>query len=223
LIESHAAFRKAEEIQKEGQPELPFLYAFQGFRYCNLLLSLGNYKEVEQRATQTLEIAKQYFGKGLGLLEIAFDNLSLGCALFQIRLHAERFAPVQNPLAHLNRAVDGLRQAGAQEFIARGLLARAEYYRVTGDLVKAQKDVDEAFTIAARGGMGLYLADCHLEYARLNVQRLTLNVDASKVERQKSLEDAKAHLKIAKEMIEKMGYHRRDKEAQELEEQLKDL
>ena len=30
---------------------------------------------------------------------------------------------------------------------------------------KAQKDLDEAFTIATRGGMGLYLADCHLEYA----------------------------------------------------------
>ncbi len=48
-----------------------------------------------------------------------------------------------------------------------GLLARMEYYRVTGDLNKAQKDLDEAFTIATRGGMGLYLADCHLEYARV--------------------------------------------------------
>ena len=58
-----------------------------------------------------------------------------------------------------------------QEFIAHGLLARAEYYRVTGDLDKAQKDVDEAFSIASRGGMGLHLAGCHLEYARLALAR----------------------------------------------------
>ena len=51
--------------------------------------------------------------------------------------------------------------------LPRGLLARAEFYRVTGALDKAQKDLDEAFSIATRGGMGLHLADCHLEYARL--------------------------------------------------------
>jgi ATP/maltotriose-dependent transcriptional regulator MalT len=101
--------------------------------------------------------------------------------------------------------VDGLRQAGHQEHLPRGLLARAEYYRVTGDLDKAGKDLDEAFTIASRGGMGLFIADCHLEYARLI---------KAKNEKQK----AREHLKIAKEMIEKMGYHRRDKE---VEKQLK--
>jgi hypothetical protein len=31
---------------------------------------------------------------------------------------------------------------------------------------------------------------------------------------------AREHLKTAKEMIEKMGYHRRDKEVEELEKQL---
>ena len=34
-------------------------------------------------------------------------------------------------------------------------------------------------------------------------------------------DDARAHLSTAKEMINKMGYHRRDKEVEELEEQLK--
>ena len=100
-----------------------------------------------------------------------------------------------------------------------GLLARAEYYRVTGDLVKAQKDVDEAFTIATRGGMGLHLADCHLEFARLKVAK-------SKVEGQttddgrRTMDEARGHLKTAKEMINKMGYHRRDKEVEELEKEL---
>ena len=87
------------------------------------------------------------------------------------------------------------------------MLARAEYYRVTGDLDKAGKDLEEAFTIASRGGMGLYLADCHLEYARLALAR-------------GEKEDAREHWGTAKDSIEKMGYHRRDKEVEELEKQL---
>ena len=67
--------------------------------------------------------------------------------------------------------MDGLRQAGKQDELPRGLLARTEYYRVTGDLNKSQKDLDEAFSIATHGGMGLFLADCHLEYPRLSWRR----------------------------------------------------
>jgi hypothetical protein len=63
---------------------------------------------------------------------------------------------------HLDRAVDSLRQAGHQEFITRGLLAREELRRVTGELDKARRDLDEAFSIAMRGGMRLHEADCHL-------------------------------------------------------------
>lgn len=92
--------------------------------------------------------------------------------------------------------------------LPRGLLARAEVYRVTGALDKAQKDLDEVFTIATRGGMGLHLADCHLEYARLYLAK----GDKAK---------AREHWEIAKKMIEEMGYHRRDKEVQELDVSLR--
>ena len=119
-------------------------------------------------------------------------------------------------LPYLNRAVDGLRQAGQQQVIPLGLLARAELYRVTGDLKKAQKDLDEAFTIATRGGMGLHLANCHLEYARLYLAYLRFGMTPEQLKQK-----AREHWQIAKDSIEKMGYHRRDKEVQELEEQLK--
>ena len=134
---------------------------------------------------------------------------------------------------YLNRAVDGLRQAGHQEFITRGLLARAEYYRVVGDFEKAKKDSDEAFAISTRGGMGLHLADCHLAYARLQVGRLKARAEHSRsVEGSKEqpstlnlepstlLNEAKKHVSTAKEMIEKMGYHRRDGEVAALEKEL---
>jgi tetratricopeptide (TPR) repeat protein len=226
--ESKNFFHEAEELQKKRQPEFSILYSLQGFNYCDLLLSQGDYAEVERRASQTLEIATKYFGKGLGLLDIALDNLSLGRAQL---LHFQRdpklptLAPhasagvTNQPITFLNRAVDGLRQAGQQQFLPLGLLARAEYYRVTGELTKSQKDLDEAFSISTRGGMGLFLADCHLEYATLNVKRSTLNVQPEP-HTVDYLAEARKHLAIAKEMIEKMGYHRRDKEVEELEKLL---
>jgi len=67
--------------------------------------------------------------------------------------------------------VDGLRQAGRQDYLPRGLLARAELRRVTGELDKARRDLDEAFSIATRGGMRLFEADCHLAYARGGIWR----------------------------------------------------
>ena len=51
-------------------------------------------------------------------------------------------------------------------------------------------------------------ADCHLEYARLYLAK-------------GDKEKARKEWETAKKMIKEMGYHRRDKEVQELEEQLK--
>jgi hypothetical protein len=58
-----------------------------------------------------------------------------------------------------------------------------------------------------RGEMRLYEADCHLEYARLHLAR------GDKAQ-------ARASLAAARKMVEEMGYHRRDGEVKELEEEL---
>jgi len=208
LTESQAAFREAEEMQKKRQVGFPLLYSLRGYQYCDLLLGQGDYAEVERRASQTLVWVEQ---AQQDILSVALDNLSLGRAhLLQSQQTSEvsKTSEVSHALTYLNRAVDGLRQAGTQHHIPRGLLARAEYYRVKGALDKAQKDLDEAFTVATRGGMGLHLADCHLVYARLYL---------AKGEKEK----ARERWQIAKDSIEKMGYHRRDKEVQELEMSLR--
>jgi tetratricopeptide (TPR) repeat protein len=192
------------------QPQFPLLYSLSGFQYCDLLLGRGKVQEVQDRAAQTLEWAKQY----LGLLPIALDYLSLGRAhLLQARQEGTgdpstglRTSFTQ-AAAHLGRAVDGLRQAGTQHHIPLGLLARAELRRVMGSLDRARADLEEALSIATRGGMRLHEADCHLEYARLHL--------ACGEE-----EKARQSLAKAKEMIEDMGYHRRDGEVAELEEML---
>ena len=75
---------------------------------------------------------------------------------------------------------------------------------------KAQHDLDEAMTIAERGEMGLHRADCHMEYARLYMAM----GDKGK---------ARENLDTAREMIQNMGYHRRDKDVQEIEEQLGEI
>lgn len=62
-------------------------------------------------------------------------------------------------------------------------------------------------TIAERGSMGLHCADCHLGYARLYL----VIGDKGK---------ARENVTKVKEMIGKTGYHRRDGEVKEIEEQL---
>ena len=203
LSEAEAAFQEAQEMQTEQQPEYPLLYSVQGFQYCDLLLGQGKYRDVLSRAEQTLEWGKQH----QYLLDIALNHLSLGRAHLLQALQ-EGTDDFTHASEHLNQAVDGLRQAGDQSHIPRGLLARAELYRVHSAVDKAQHDLDEAMTIAERGGMGLYMADCHLEYARLYLAMGDKE------------EDARRNLDTAKEMIGEMGYHIRDTDVREIEEKL---
>jgi tetratricopeptide (TPR) repeat protein len=201
--EAESLFREAEKMQKDWQPEYPFLYSLWGFRYCDLLLSQGKYHEVLSRAQQTIEWAKT---GGPSLLTIALDHRSIGRAHLLQALQ-EGSQDFTRAAEHLNHAVDELRQAGQRDYLPRGLLVRAELYRAQGEFDEAQRDLDEAVTIAKRGEMGLHQADCHLEYARLY---LTMGKKG----------DARRCLDTAKGMVDEMGYYRRDKDILEIDEQL---
>ncbi len=203
IEEAAAAFREAEEMQKQHQPEYSLLYSLRGFRHRDLLLGQGQAREVKERAARTLEWAKQR----RILLDIALDNLSLGRAWL---LEAQQAGTDDTTQAaeFLQRAVDGLRQAGTTHHLPRGLLARAELHRFKGEYGRAERDLAEVLRIATRGGMGLHLADYHLESARLHLA-------------QGNHEKAREHWKTAKEMIERMGYHRRDNEVNKIAEQLR--
>jgi tetratricopeptide (TPR) repeat protein len=200
--EAATEFREAEALHQQRQPAYPILYSVQGFWYCDLLLGRGQVGEVKERAGRTLEWA----GQQRILPDIALDNLSLGRAWL---LEAQQSGAGDTTQAAevLQRAVDGLRQAGTMDYLPRGLLTRAELHRFTCDYERAERDLAEALRIATRGGMGLHLADCHLEFARLQLA-------------QGNKDKAREHWNTAKEMIERMGYHRRDNEVTELAEQL---
>ncbi|MGA9772789.1 MAG: restriction endonuclease [Blastocatellia bacterium] len=202
VTEATVAFRQAEAIQKQWQPTYPFLYSVWGFWYCDLMLGQGQIQAVKERTIQTLEIAKD----NNWLLSIALDNLSLARA-WLLEAQQTGTGNTSQAAGFLQRAVEGLRKAGRMDYLPNGLLTRAELHRVRGDYDRAERDLAETLRIATRGPMGLHLADYHLESARLHLA-------------QGNRDKAREHLATAREMIERMGYHRRDNEVNELEQQL---
>jgi len=212
LTEAQPLVREAEAMQQQRRPEYPYLYTILGFRFCDLLLSQGQYQEVQQRARQTIEIAK----RNHWLLHIALDKLSLGRA-FLLEATDRSFAATGQYITqardYLQQAVTGMRESGEQIWLCRSLLERAAFYRLQNEFAPAWADLEEAREIAERGEMKLFLADYHLEAGRLK----------SKEQKAKSKRQAEEHLAIAKEMIEEMGYGRRKAEVEELQRKIEEL
>jgi hypothetical protein len=143
---------------------------------------------------------------GGGLLTIALDHLSLGRAAL-LAHRAEDSGDVCDAAEHLNQAVDGLRASGHMDHLPRGLLVRAAYFRVTAvpeSFPRARRDLDEAMRIATRSGTRLFERDAHLECARPELA-------------QRNREAACTHFARAEELVAATGYHRRDKDLEELQ------
>jgi hypothetical protein len=104
-------------------------------------------------------------------------------------------------------AVDGFRQAGQQDDLPRGLLARADLRRLTHDLRGAEDDLEESLEICTRCEICLLEADTHLAYTRLHLARANPTA-------------ARTSLTRARTLIEQTGYHRRDRDLAELESAL---
>ena len=145
--------------------------------------------------------------RGEWLLDIALDHLSLGRAEL-VAWQADQSGDLAVAEEELNQAVDGLRQAGTIEFVALGLLARAALFRVTGEVDRARRDLDEVRRIAKRSEMRLFECDAHLEAARLHLAQDRFH------------SAARAELDQAKALIETTGYHRRDRDVEEIEAEL---
>ncbi len=200
--EALTLYQEAERIQKDRDPEHPLLSSIGSYLYCDLLLAQGDHQGAIERATQTLEWAT---GQQL-LLDIALDHVSFGRAHL-IAARVEGTDAYKKARAHIDLAVDGLRDAGTLHHLPRGLLARAELCVFTGDHVDARAALNEAMDIATRdpaGPMKLFVTDCHLGYARLALA-------------EKKPDAARRELAKARALIEQTGYHRRDTELTELE------
>ncbi|HYX22832.1 MAG TPA: hypothetical protein VFC23_01680 [Thermoanaerobaculia bacterium] len=230
--ESAEDFREAEAMQAEWRSQYQRLYSQAGYRYCDLLLSRAEpedgaglaglaanpeqarrfceaCREVWERAAQLLRYEQEGW---YSLLDIALDHLSLGRAHLGLALTATALATpgeeaeseLGRSAEHLDCVVDALRQSGSEHYLPRGLLARATFRRLRGDLAGARADLDEALEIAERGSMRLFACDAHLEWARLYVQ-------------QGEAEAARRHVAVARKIVAETGYGRREREVRYLE------
>ncbi|HEV7787310.1 MAG TPA: hypothetical protein VGQ28_18350, partial [Thermoanaerobaculia bacterium] len=228
--ESAAAFREAEAMQAELVPTHPRLSSLWGFRYCDLLLGraepeagsgLDGLARLDSRSEKTewfRQICREVLERGQEelefvqmeskyLLDFALGHLSLGRARLGLALTEDRTAGLAQAAEPLGRAVADLRQAGVEEFIARGLLARATLRRFRSDFPGATEDLTEALEIAERGSMRLHECDAHFEWARL-------------CRDQGDADAARRHVARARELVNETGYGRREREVRWLEETL---
>ncbi|MCP4219153.1 MAG: hypothetical protein GY765_31245, partial [bacterium] len=203
LEDAEALFMEVEEMQKERQPDYPILYSMQGFQYCDLLLTLGKYREVQTRVEQTLEWVTQ----AGWLLDIALDELSLGRAFWH-QAKDEGDDDFTNAFEYLDLAVAGLRRAGSRHHLPRGLLARAALFRRRNDFAGVRTDLKEVKQIADRGNMNIYLVDYYLERAKLYLA-------------ENNIKDAIKDSKQAEKMIGDMGFFRRNSDLEDLQNRIK--
>ena len=213
--EAEVVFKEAEAMQRKIEPEMPHLYSKSGYEYCDLLISLGKPQDVLVRVAQLQKLVRRV--KGVSLSDLAEIDFYLGIAHLLVARRKPK-KHLDQAADRLNQAVNGLRHSGKLYSVPRSLVALAELHRVRREFDRARTDLDEATRIATRGSMGLHQADCHLEYARLYLAMSEKENEASiKKEHRKRVEE---HWGTAKEMIQRMGYHRRDKDLHEIEVQM---
>jgi tetratricopeptide (TPR) repeat protein len=149
---------------------------------------------------------------------IGIEHLLLGRVALYSALFSSASPLFSTAANHLSEAVSALRRAGMQDVLPHGLLSRAwcsfaqaSAMRQHGPdqeaadfVTHAQADLDEAWDIAARGPMRLFMADIHLYRARLFWR-----------EKEYPWESPATDLAAARELIKKCGYWRRKEELED--------
>ena len=227
ITQAEALFIEAEKRQQARQPDYPYLYALQGYCYCQFLFfnerhKQQNINEVITRAENTIEIAK----RNNWLLPIALDQLTLGKA-YLLKLD---FAQAQD---YLDQAMSGLRKAGQIQCLPWGLLTRTSYHTKTTDFKTkhqaAWQDLDEAFEITTFGDMKFHLCDYHLEASR-NIATQLIEFDKGDIKtfvvidnglesqptRDEMVKRLDVHFATAQKMIDELPYHFRDSDLEEV-------
>ncbi|MEM9548305.1 MAG: TIR domain-containing protein [Bacteroidota bacterium] len=228
--EAESLFREAENMNKKKLDQYPFLYSFPGFLYCDFLIYCKRFSEVLKRSESTLEIAK----RNNWLTDIALDKISIGRALMFQSLQ-NKSDDINKALDYLNQAVEGLRNAGHQDDMPRGLYARTCLSRHQHNFLAAWTDLDEAREIVEYGRMKLYRVDYYLEACRvINAQlkrdgplsgkyEIIENGEVLNLSRTEIEEKFKLFFNEAEYLISQCGYHLRDGELEELRELSKSL
>jgi hypothetical protein len=239
--EAEARFRQAEQMQAKRQtkrrPEYRLLHSLRSVQYCDLLLAeaeraawrlqMGGAdgvagrtaaivacREAERRSALAIKIAE----RSRRLLDIALHHLTMNrAALYRSISQDADFRLLASYLPQIDRTMHGLRAAGQLQHLPPGFLTRA-WVRMRTDAhanaANAMGDLDEAWEIAERGPMPLFMADIHLHRARLFFRepKYPWNRNPEGTPR-----GPKDDLAAARAIIERCGYWRRKEELEDAE------
>jgi len=205
-----AQFRLARRMQKTSIPEQPILPFVHGYYYGDLMLDLNKARAVIRQAELVLNGVSVGYARAL---EVPLTQLLLGRAHALLAPAHRGGEPDHLATAQklLDDAVEGLRRAGDQSHLARGLIGRAQLWRTEDKLDLAEQDLSEALDTVQRYSMKLLQIDCNLEWAFvLHARNLRDRSDTALLEARRTLAEARA-------LIEATGYRRRERQLIELQ------
>lgn len=196
--EAEQHFRKAEELFLEAERRyniapllIPYLHALRGYHYCDLLLSMGKYPEVRQRAVAG---AKTDAAAGRPYAVALAHMVHARMLIAQSQQDASNDFTEAREL--MNMALEELRGAGHHELISRGLLASAELHEAMGEFDTAINELTDAIDNRTKGQMRLLEVDALLQLTSICLATSKPELARTKLDR-------------AKRMIKDFGYGRR--------------
>ena len=179
-------------------------------RCCDFLIDADREQEAVDLASSSLVRVRE----DRTLFQPGFPELSLGAALLKLSIrNGGTRSHLEKAQVHIQNALTAFRLGGMYLEIPKALLARATFHRLRGahgDTERAHADVIEALRIAERSQMRLYVVDALLEQARLLIAEL------DKGDKQTLRDQADVVWRKAFSLKEDIGYHRRDREIDEL-------
>ncbi len=211
----HDSHRLFQEHDAGSMDELPDAHHFM---VCDVLLARGRPEDVQQRLTRSISCEEQKSAT----LRMGIDSLLRGKTVE----HLEGGHVVRLPSARdaLESAVTIFRQAGKQEYVIRGLLARAHLYHTIREFPFAWEDLEEAQELIEWNDMRVYLADYHFEAARVLYDEYVGEDGKFSSDKagQEIHQRMHTHLEMAEALIWDTGYRVRDEELERLLTLLKD-
>jgi tetratricopeptide (TPR) repeat protein len=217
---AEALFRRAEALQAELTPRYPKLYALRGYHYSVFMLEQGKSEEVVRRGEETLGWVERKQVEGYGPVDLPLEHLALAMAKLQRGAgHTRRDERIAASKPHFEVALAGLRRAGRSDFLPLGLLGRSLFLREVAEdasnpderaahLARAEEYLDEVEQICTKVQMSVYLLDCHLERARVQLAKGGGGAESAAVS-----------LQTAKGILNSCPYFRRSGQLAELERQ----
>lgn len=191
LNEAHRSFALAELFQAKTLPDLPLLKSLSGYGYNQLLLEQAGGILGWQHVCYRGEYGLEHDSASNHQVSLGLHHCIIGIAQTAMESEKAEFS--------LNDAVSVMKRAGRIDRQPPVHLARAQYLRTQRNFPAAWEDHEVAYSIARRGNMRTYLAECALLAGNLHLDE----GDAPK---------AAAQYAEAAQLIREDGYGRREAE-----------